>query len=179
MDHKTFNKNVKTIATSGAKLDMLVHTTAVAGLLLIQNDGNVTRMDQLLAALPKGYRKQAFTLWVQAHSPIRWNGDGKIGLQKADAKTFTPFNIEAAEQVPFWDFTQDDIRVGKLSLDVILAILKREAEKLAKADKATGEIKDEEGNVRFKVEGNVVQLQRRVDAARAALAGGEIQEEAA
>lgn len=169
MDIKQFNKNVKTIALSGAKLDALVHATAVAGLVLIQADGNATRMDQLLQALPKGYRRQGFVLWVQAFSPIRWNGDGKIGLQKPEAKTYTAFNPVDAEAVPFWDFTQEAVP-GKLSLEAILAILKREADKLAKADVETGEIRDEEGKVKYVVEGNIIQLRQRVDAARAALA---------
>lgn len=168
MELKTFNKNVKAIALSGAKLDKLVHETAVGGLLLIQQDGNATRMDQLLTALPKGYRRQGFVLWVQAHSPIRWNGDGKIGIQKADAKTFTPFNIEAATAVPFWDFTEE-AKPGKLSLDVIMAILKRESDKLAKANE-DGDILDDNGKVKYHVEGNVLELRNRVEAARAAIA---------
>jgi hypothetical protein len=168
MDIKQFNRNVRTIATSGKKLDELVHTTAVAGLVLIQADGNATRMDQLLQALPKGYRRQGFVLWVQAFSPIRWNGDGKVGVMKATAKTFTPFDVEGANAVPFWDFTQEN-KPGTLSLDAIMAILKRESDKLAKADE-NGDILDDEGKVRFHVEGNVTELRSRVEAARAAMA---------
>lgn len=168
MDNKTFNRNVRTIGLSGAKLDALVHSTAVAGLLLIQADGNATRMDQLLQALPKGYRRQGFVLWVQAHSPIRWNGDGKIGVQKPEAKGFTDFNIEAADATPFWDFTEE-ARPGKLSVEVLMAMLKRESDKLAKANE-NGDILDAEGKVKYHVEGDVADLRNRVEAARAAFA---------
>lgn len=168
MELKTFNRNVRTIAAAGKKLDVLVHTTAIGGLLLVQADGNATRMDQLLQALPKGYRQQAFKLWVQAHSPIRWNGDGKIGVQKENAKTFTPYAIEAATAVPFWDFTQEN-KPMQLSLDQIMAMLKRESDKLAKADE-NGDIRDEEGKIKYHVEGNVIDIRNRLEAARAAFA---------
>lgn len=171
MELKTFNRNVKTIAAAGKKLDLLVHLTACGGLLLVQQDGNATRMDQLLLALPKGYRQQAFKLWVQAHSPIRWNGDGKIGVQKPNAKAFTAFNIPAAEAVPFWDFSKEN-DVKSFSIETLMAMLKRESDKLAKADE-NGDIRDAEGKITHHVDGNIVDFRAKVEAARAAIAGAK------
>jgi hypothetical protein len=173
MDVKQFNTNVKTIARSGKKLDVLVHTTAVAGLLLVQADSNTTRMNQLLVALPNGYRREAFKLWVSAHSPIKWNSEGEIKLVKPDAKSFRPFNIEAADATPFWAFSEENKVIKTLSLDLILAMLKREEDKLAKAD-AEGNIKDDEGNVTYKVKGNVIDIKTRLAAMRVAGNGGAV-----
>ncbi len=169
MELKQFNTNVRTISKAGVKLDKLVHITAVGGLELVQADRNATRMDQLLKALPKGYRREAFKLWVQAHSPIRWNGDEKIGILKEAAKTYTPFAIEAADATPFWDFTVENKTVKTLSLEAILKLLKREGDKLEKADPETGEVTDDEGKIIAKVEGNVIHLRAAVQAARVSL----------
>jgi hypothetical protein len=166
MELKTFNRNVRTIKASGVKLDALVTATALGGLLLCEADGNATRMDQLLAVLPKGYRSEGFKLWVMAFSPIRWNGDGKIGVQKADAKNFTAYNHEGAAAVKFWDFSKENQAVKTLSLETLLAILAREAKYLDEADADGKVFKD--GKQIKQIEGNVVNLKNTIQAMRAA-----------
>lgn len=95
------------VRNAGKKYDALVHETAIQCLMHAQEHGDVRLMDRLVGALGRSTRKNGLVFWVETFSPIRWNGDAKIGLLKEDAKTYTPFNVEDADETPFWDLAPE------------------------------------------------------------------------
>jgi hypothetical protein len=61
------------------------------------------KLDRLATGVHKSNAPNAIKAWAERHSPVRWNGDGKVGIMKADAKGYTPFDIEAAHADPYWN----------------------------------------------------------------------------
>lgn len=158
MDMKQFKKNCLFIGRTGDKLDGLVHETAIGGLEIAQETRDCRHMDVLLKALPKSTHFRSFGQWVQAFSPIRWNGDGKIGMVKEGSKTYTPFDIEGAKAKPFWEFApKRERQVTELSPSAIIAYLQRELKKASAADDASGSILNADGEVTQQVDGNVAE----------------------
>jgi len=101
-------RNIATIRTSGAKLDTLIHTTAMiimrrgapveAG---GEGHGDVSLLLPLIAAMPKSGRPKALLAWFQTFSPITVNGDGdKAGITKGEKAR--PWMLADAEATPFW-----------------------------------------------------------------------------
>lgn len=156
MDIKIINRNIKTIRTNGAKLDALIHSTAVGCLVHCQAHGDCTPMDQLLEALPKASRIEAFKVWVQTFSPIRWNGDGKVGVAKEGTKLYVPFDIEQAEKVPYWALTEEKVKVKELNAAALVALINRFVKQVDEANEAGEVVHD--GVLKAKVTDNVVEL---------------------
>ena len=173
MELKQINKNIRLIAVNGAKLDNLVQTTAVGCMSHALEHGDVRPMDSLLNALNNGYRKRGFQVWVQTYSPIRWNGDGKIGLAKPDTKLYRPFNVDEANANPFWTLdAAAEKTVKELSAEALRAMISRFVKYVDEADE-NGDVHDKAGNVVKHVKGNVVELKNfatriQAEAAKAA-----------
>jgi len=168
MDIKTFNKNLKVIKASGQKLDALVNETALGGLAIVQEHGDARHIDSLLLVLPQGYRREAFKVWISAFSPIRWNGDGKVGLAKPKSRGYTPFDLEGAAKVTFWDYTKEEVRIEELSIGKFLGVLKRYSEYLDNANE-NGEITGSDGVVRKHVKpADINRFKAVIEATRAA-----------
>lgn len=160
---KKLQSNIRSIAKTGAKLSALIHETAVQALIWAcstDKDGNVRNdarpMDQLLKALPKGTRVEGFKAWVQMFSPIRWNGDGKVGVVKETAKTYRPYDVEGANATPFWDATKEN-QVKSLSPEALMKLVKQFTDNVMSATE-DGIVYNKEGEPRFALEGNVVEM---------------------
>jgi hypothetical protein len=160
---KKLNANIKAIQVKGAKLSALIHDTAIQALLHASSvgpDGKVINdarpMDQLLQALPNGIRVEGFKLWVAKYSPIRWNGDGQVGVLKETNKTYVPYDVEAANNEPFWAATKEN-EVKKLSLEALQKLIAQKTAEVLSAD-SEGVIYGKDGQVRTKLEGNVLEM---------------------
>jgi len=117
-------RNIKTIKTSGAKLDTLIHTTAVILMQRAHDHGDTSLVASLLDAMPKGGRPKALKAWFETFSPIRVNGDGKVGLLAADKRVWL---IAEATAKPYWDLNPEkDVQVFDLD-KALSAILNRAA----------------------------------------------------
>lgn len=153
-------RNIATIRTSGAKLDALIHATAMiimrrgapieAG---GEGHGDVSLLLPLIAAMPKSGRPKALLAWFQTFSPITVNGDGdKAGIVKGEKAR--PWMVADAEATPFWklnpekdvqvfDFDKamasllkrydDQVKAGKITPDELLVKRIASARKLVKA----------------------------------------------
>lgn len=99
---------IKRVATNSRKLNELIHDTAVQCMLHAQQHGDCTLMDNLVKSLHRGARVKALRIWVEDFSPIRWNGDDKVGILNEKAKTYTPYQIEEAQAKPFYDYTTEN-----------------------------------------------------------------------
>ena len=159
---KKLNNAIKSIAKIGLKYDSLIHDTGVQALLHAQACGDARPMDQLLKALGKSTRSKAFVLWVEEFSPIRWNGDGNVGVLAQTNKKYVPFQIEEAYETPFWALTEENPEVKALNLEALLKLIKGFVGKVEKAD-AEGNVYDKHGNLKYKVEGNVVTLKEKAN----------------
>jgi hypothetical protein len=77
---KAIDKRIVRIGKLGADLNVYVHDTAM---LIVTHaatvgNGDVTRVDSLLSAIPNSFRKTAFRSWLAKYTPIVLEG-GKNG----------------------------------------------------------------------------------------------------
>lgn len=141
MTSKALDAGIASISKRAKALDADIHKYGVQALLHAETHNDPRKLDNLLKALGKAHRAEAFKLWVSAFSPIVWNGDGAIGMHKeknkkgeANAK-YVPFNVLGADAIPFWDFTVEN--KGKaLTLEAMKKIVAALDAKLTKAIEA-------------------------------------------
>lgn len=137
---QAISKAVVSIKTRGAKLDADIQLAGVSILAHIEEHGNVTLLNDLMAALPKGARKNAMAEWAMAN--------GKVRLNEGPNRKDMPFlydkaritSIDKAWEKPWYDFapTPDLIQ----SFDVQAAVAKI-LKQVASARKANPDVKIE------------------------------------
>jgi hypothetical protein len=104
MDLKTINRNIKAVARSGEKFNLLVQVTAVACIAHCQACGDATPALRLVQAMPKSTRRGLLIDFFAAYSPIGMNvAKGKVGLHKEGSKLYRPFDVAAAEANPWYN----------------------------------------------------------------------------
>jgi hypothetical protein len=103
MSLKIIDKNIRSITGNIAKLNGLIHDTAMLILSHANDHGDCTRALVLVKAMPASFRRGLLVGWFERNSPIRMNlNNDKVGMLKAEAKGYTPFDLEAAAAVPFY-----------------------------------------------------------------------------
>jgi len=136
MSLKIIQKNIKTIVTTGNKLNMLIHTTAVLVLEHAKEHGDCSTAKDLLNAMPASMRRTMLKLWFESYSPIRFQmKDGvaiKVGMLKEAAKGFTPFNVDDARETPFFTLAEQNPEGKVLDFDQIMNLVKGLAKRIDK-----------------------------------------------
>lgn len=126
------DKRIDAIVKRSNTLATDIHNVAVDCLKHAQEHNDPRKMDRLYSGLHRACRPEALKVWVQTHSPIRWNGDGKVGMLKQTAKAYTPFNVPAAEASPYYEAIEN---VKKpLTLAMLKAMIAQMEKKLDKAE---------------------------------------------
>lgn len=135
MDGKAIDAGIESIAKRSADLSADIHTYGVQALLHAHpTDGHSDprKVDNILKALHKANRPEAFKVWVQTYTPIRWNGDGKIGVLKEASPKYVPWDIEGANANPYYEAIE---KVGKpLTLKALKAMISRMETRLKTAE---------------------------------------------
>ena len=80
------NKNeilgrIKTIATRGANLDKLIQETALGVIAHVEEHGEVSLVNKLYKAMPKGSRAVALAAWFLAFGKVQVNSDKKSSAE--------------------------------------------------------------------------------------------------
>ena len=121
-DAKTIQKMIGAVVKASDKLYPAIHETAVQCILHAQEHGDVTLLDTLISSLDKGTYRGGMKFWAEKFTPIRWNGDGKVGLigpkksptmyeKHLVANKGVAWNVDAAEANPFW--TLDEVKADQ------------------------------------------------------------------
>lgn len=127
------------IRSTGSKFDATAHQVAVAIMRHAKDSGDCSRALKLVQAMPKSGRRSALINWFSAFSPINVTmakeaKDCKVGLRKADAKLYVPFNVDGADANPFYEYEKEpgvdvDFTAEELN-ELILKLVKRVATKV-------------------------------------------------
>lgn len=156
------DKRIDAVCKKSIGLAGDIHDIAVECLKNAQKHNDPRKLDRLVTGLHRASRPEALKVWVQTYSPVRWNGDGKVGMLKITAKAYTPFNVPAAEATPYYEAQE---KVGKpLTLAAMLAIIARMDKKVEKAEEA-GTIDENENVV------DLMAFAKRIQAAAQEIAG--------
>jgi len=121
-DAKKIKEMITACVKSADDLYTSVHAAAVQCLLHAEAHGDVTLLDDLIRGLNKGTYSGGLRFWAAKYTPIRWNGDGKIGLigpkksptmfeEHLKANNNVAWNIVEAEANAFW--TLEEVQAAK------------------------------------------------------------------
>jgi hypothetical protein len=146
LSNKVWGVRLRSLAAISKRLDPLVHELGVDAMNHASEFGDARRMDQLINTLPKGYRQEGFKVWVHTFSPIRWNGDGKVGLLTQTSKKFVAFNLDKAADTPFWTMEEAKEKVKELTLASLRALLERTVKQIESADE-DGNVVNKDGRI--------------------------------
>lgn len=124
------NKAIDSIVNRGKKLDDSIQLAGLSILAHTEQHGDITLMNRLLVAFPKGSRRNAFAEWALAH--------GKYQVNTGADKKEVPFlyckekvtKLEQAEAKAWTEFKPEQ------DLDQVFDFAKALAALLNKADKA-------------------------------------------
>lgn len=132
MEMKQFDKNLKTIQTTGAKMDELLHECAMFALDQINKHGNNGPVNRLLGAINKSTRKEALYVWFNDFGLCKRNKDNTLEY-KGNKKIYSEGEVISmedalilADETPFYSYTKEIAPAS--SYDVmkgIKSILKR------------------------------------------------------
>ena len=75
------------IQKRGKKLDHDIHVAGVSCLKHIEFHGDVTLLNRLVEALPKGSRTNAFKEWAEVHGKVHWSQDDKLFVYEKEKST--------------------------------------------------------------------------------------------
>lgn len=129
-------KMVDTAITHTVKGDALIHEAAVQCIAHAEKHGDVTLLDRLIKGVGKSVRVEGLKVWTAEFTPIRWNGDGKVGMLKKGQNGYKPFDIAKAEATPFWALSAADERTAKpLTIEAMLRVVHGMKGRLEKAVK--------------------------------------------
>lgn len=147
---KAIDKNRTAIRTSADKLNNLIHQTAMMILRHAAPQsaggngfGDCSRAQFLLFDLPASYRRTMLRDWFHAFSPIvvkdkeeGWNAK----MHKPDSKLFVEWNLEAADDMPFWKMAETTPEEKVYDLEALIKMVERLSGQITK--------KIEEGKVK-------------------------------
>ena len=136
-----------------------IHVVALACLAHAQEFGDPRKMDRLVKGLHASCRPVALMEWAKKFSPITWNGDGDVGMTKADAKTYVPFDLDSANAEPYW--TPAEVVKKPLTLEALKAMIAQMDKKVTNAEAGKAEVAEGE---------NIVDMRAFVERAKLALA---------
>lgn len=126
------DKRIDAIVKRSNTLADDIHDVAVLCLVHAKDHNDPRKLDRLYSGLHKACRPEALKAWVEKYSPVRWNGDGKVGMLKQTAKNYTPFALDAAQADPYW--TPQEAVKKPLTLAMLKAMIAQMEKKLDKAE---------------------------------------------
>lgn len=114
---KALTKAINSIIRRGVQFDQDVHTAAVSCLFHAEQHGDVTLATRLVNGMPRSSRRKALIHWFSKHGKMAYKEkESQFKIDKAKSKSW---KLAEAEQVPFWEFTEEK-EPGKLTIEQIV-----------------------------------------------------------
>lgn len=154
--------SIKTVCTSAARLQVRIHEIALECLQHAQEHGDATLINTLYRGLPTGQRTESLRVWVETYSPIRFKSDGGVGVLKAEAKAFTPYDLVNAETNPY--YTERETVKKPLTLDQLIKLANGMVNKVNKAEEE-GRIAEGEDPAKMKAFAAAIAAAAKAEAA--------------
>lgn len=156
---KTLDGRIANVIGRSKALADDIHTVALECLLHADVQDDPRKLDRLIKGLHASVRPVALKTWVEKYSPVRWNGDGDVGIMKTTAKSYIPFDHAAAAADPYW--TPAETITKPLTLAALKAMIANMEKKVEKVESGAAEVAEGE---------NIVDMRAFVERAKLALA---------
>lgn len=125
-DIKAINKAIGSIGTRGKKLDADIHVCAVSCLWYVGKHGQITPLNDLIKALPKGFRANAVKAWAETFGSVSYDTEAKAFKYNKAKET----DLVKAEEITPWEFKPEP-DYKPVNLPELLAKLVNRAENQA------------------------------------------------
>jgi hypothetical protein len=126
MSLKQIDQKIRLVATSGAKLNKLIHETAMMVASHAKEHGDCTRALSLVKAMPASMRRTMLVLWFSTYTPIRVvDKNDKVGMLKPEAKGFTDWDLEAGDLTPFYELAEQNPEAGVYDFAKLVEMVQR------------------------------------------------------
>ena len=130
---KQIDAKLRVISTTGDKLNALVHEAAVMIAAHAKEHGDCTRALALVFAMPASVRRQKVIDWFALYTPIRViPKNDKVGMLKETAKGYTPFDLEAGGETPWFKLAELDPEEKLYDFDALVKMVERLAKQIVK-----------------------------------------------
>jgi len=120
----------KSIASRGVRFDKDVHIAGVSCLNHIELHGDITLLNNLVSALPKGSRVNAFKEWAEVHGKVKYSDELKAFTFDKEKTTLLTEAIENS-----WVEFKPDPEYKTLDFSAALAALLKKANERVNAGK--------------------------------------------
>ena len=142
MDIKLINKKIGEIKRSGKALQDKIVSVEIAAMRHCEEHRDSGALTRWVLAVPSSVRREALKTHIVDHVPLKWDDE----KQTFKAKKKGTFNIEGAEETPFYKYTKET--VAKIDLDKLLVPLSL----IEAAEKRIEKVMDEKGKVKGDME---------------------------
>ena len=140
MSLKIIDKNIKAVTTSAAKLNLLIHRTAM---MIVRHaapvaaggegHGDCTRALALVKAMPASMRRTMLVMWFNTYTPIRViDKNDKVGILKETAKGYTPWDLAGGDLTPFFDLAEQNPEGQIMNFAKLVAMVTRIGKQIEK-----------------------------------------------
>ena len=129
-------KAIASISGRGAKLDKDIWVAAVSAMAHHNEHGDVTIINDLVSAMPKGARVNALRDYILAHGKVQFNNEVKAFVHDKDGS----FDLEGALAVSWVEFKPEPEYKPLDALKLVTALAKR----IAAADADKGDVCSDE-----------------------------------
>lgn len=129
---KSLDSQITAVIKSTHNTAATIHAVAVMCLAHAKQHNDPRKLDRLYTGIHKATRPEALKAWVEKFSPVRWSGDGKVGMLKENSKKYVPFDVKGADAEPYW--TPSETVKKPLTLAALKAIIAQMEKKLNSAE---------------------------------------------
>lgn len=146
---KSFNQRMKErfvrITSSYQKANEYVHETAMMIVKHAKEHGDCSTAQGLVMALPASMRREMLILWFGTFTPIvvKNSDDWDAKMHKEGTKLFVDWNLEKAEETPFYELAEQNKERPPLDLEGLIKMFTQfgdRIEKLIDEDKVPEEL---------------------------------------
>ena len=129
---QSLDQRIDSVIKRSHTLGADIHSVAVACLVHAQEHGDPRKLDRLVKGLHGSNGPEALMAWAKRFGPITWNGDGEVKIIPSTSKLFKPFDIDGADQQPYWLLIE--VKKSELTMEKLMKLVAGMAGKVNKAE---------------------------------------------
>ena len=123
ISNSAFKKRVNELAESAKTVSEKAHLLGLLGLKKASEHGDFTQLSEILKVNLRGIRRKALIHWVKTYSPAKYQAK-KEQFVKDKSDDANEFDLEGANENPFWVLSKEKIEGDPLDLDKFIRALR-------------------------------------------------------
>ena len=129
---QSLDQRIDSVIKRSQTLGADIHSVAVACMIHAKDHGDARKLDRLVKGLHGANGPEALMAWAKCFGPVTWNGDGEVKIIPSTSKLFKPFDIDGADQQPYWLLIE--VKKSELTMEKLMKLVAGMAGKVTKAE---------------------------------------------